>query len=318
MLTLGLSLLHLYIPLVGWVGLGWIAGRLLPLWIPHLLGKYLFWLGVPLSVIGFLYQADLSGPVWLASLVGWGCILVGLPLMWAWIRWQLHRESLPPPFRRLQQSTTQASLLLVATLGNTGYLGYPVILALVGAPYFGWAIFYDMATIVIGAYGMGVLLASRLGQGHRSFTQSLQAIVINPTLWSFFVGMQLRSLSLPSSLVPGLNAIAWSSVTLALLLIGMRLSQLTNWSHIRLVSVSLGIKLLLLPLGLGILLSLLGFGGAPRLVMVLQAAMPPAFSTLVLAENFDLDRETTVTALALGSVGLLITLPVWILLFPVQ
>ncbi|MBD1911076.1 AEC family transporter [Leptolyngbya sp. FACHB-16] len=312
-----MSLLHLYMPLVGWVGLGWMCGRLLPLQIPYLLGKYLFWCGVPLSVIGFLYQADLSGPVWLASLVAWGGISTGLPLMWSWIQWQIHRGSLSPPLQRLQQPKTQASLLLVATLGNTGYLGYPVILALVGAPYFGWAIFYDMATIVVGAYGIGVLLASRLGQAHRTLAQAVQAIVINPTLWSCFVGMALRSLTLPSALVSILQAIAWSSVVLALLLIGMRLSQLATWNHVRLVSVSLGIKLLLLPLTMGILLSLLGFDGAPRLVMVLQAAMPPAFSTLVLAENFELDRETTVTALALGSVALLITLPVWVWLFPV-
>jgi len=316
MAALATSLVQLYAPLMGWVGLGWVLGHWLPPRIPALLGRYLYWIGVPLSIIGFLQQADLSGPVWLAALVAWGCILTGLPLMWAWIQWQL-RQSPPPPLRRLQQSPTQASLLLVATIGNTGYLGYPVILALVGAPYFGWAIFYDMAAIVVGAYGLGVLLAARLGEGRRTGYQSLQAMVLNPTLWSFLLGLGMRAIALPPPLERTLQVIAWSSVALSLLLIGMRLSQLPSWKHTRLVAVSLGIKLLLLPLGLGLLLSSIGFHGAPRLVMVLQAAMPPAFSTLVLAEAFDLDRETTVTALALGTVGLLITLPLWLWLFPV-
>jgi len=317
MASLGTSLLELYIPLVGWVVLGWLLGRWLPPAIPPALGKYLFWVGVPLSIFGFLQRADLSGPVWLAALMAWGCILVGLPLMWLWIQWQLRRTAPLPELRRLQDSPTQASLLLAGTLGNTGYLGYPVVLALVGSPYFGWAIFYDMATIVVGAYGIGVLLAARLGEGHRTAYQTFQAVAINPNLLSFFVGLGARSLTFPPLVGTALYVMAWSGVVLSLLLIGMRLSQLTSWKHTRLVSVSLLLKLLLMPLALGACLSALGFDGAPRLVMVLEAAMPPAFSTLVLAETFDLDRETTVTALALGTMGLLLTIPLWLWLFPI-
>jgi hypothetical protein len=44
-------------------------------------------------------------------------------------------------------------------------------------------------------------------------------------------------------------------------------------------------------------------------------AMPPAFATLVLAEVYDLDRNLSVTALAAGSTGLLLTLPIWLMLF---
>jgi hypothetical protein len=44
-------------------------------------------------------------------------------------------------------------------------------------------------------------------------------------------------------------------------------------------------------------------------------AMPPAFATLVLAEVFDLERDLAVTTLAVGSIGLLLTLPIWLLLF---
>lgn len=316
MTMLATPLLQLYTPLVGWVGLGWILGRILPPAFPNGLGKYLFWLGVPLSILGFLQQADLSGPVWLAGLMAWGCILVGLPLIWIWMQWEL-RRSPSGSLARLHHPPTQASLLLVATIGNTGYLGYPVILSLVGAPYFGWAIFYDMAGVLIGGYGLGVLLASRLGDRTRTATQLLQTLLLNPTLWALPLGLWIRTLTLPPVLASTLHDLAWSSVMLSLLLIGMRLSQLTSWKQTRLVSVSLGFKMLLAPLLLGAMLSLFGLGGAPRLVMVLQAAMPPAFSTLVLAEAFDLDREATVTALALGSVGLLITLPFWVWLFPI-
>jgi hypothetical protein len=73
--------------------------------------------------------------------------------------------------------------------------------------------------------------------------------------------------------------------------------------------------MLLVPLILGSSLSLFGVTGPPQLVIVLQMAMPPAFATLVIAEAYNLDRELSVTALAVGSLGLLVTLPIWLWLF---
>jgi predicted permease len=73
--------------------------------------------------------------------------------------------------------------------------------------------------------------------------------------------------------------------------------------------------MLIVPLILGRTLPLFGLTGAPAHVIVLQMAMPPAFATLVIAETFDLDRDLTVTALAGGSIFLLVTLPIWLKLF---
>jgi len=43
--------------------------------------------------------------------------------------------------------------------------------------------------------------------------------------------------------------------------------------------------------------------------------MPPAFATLILAEVYNLDRDLAITLLAIGSISLLVTLPIWLLLF---
>lgn len=75
--------------------------------------------------------------------------------------------------------------------------------------------------------------------------------------------------------------------------------------------------MLLVPLILGFTLPFFGLTGAPAQVIVLQMAMPPAFATLVLAETFNLDRDLAVTALAVGSIILLVTLPLWLWLFSV-
>jgi hypothetical protein len=191
-------------------------------------------------------------------------------------------------------------------------LGYPVTLALVGPPYFAWALFYDTLGSTLGAYGVGVAIAARFGMSAQNHWRLLQAIVSNPALWSFFIGLGFRRVPLPSAVEDGLRLFAWTVVALSLLLLGMRLSQLTSLRSMQQASVSLGIKMVLVPLLLGTGLAHIGIHGPPHLVILLQMGMPPAFATLVIAEAYNLDRELTVTSLALGTLGLLAMLPIWV------
>lgn len=316
----------LYLPLITWVGCGWWLGRTLPAVIPSQLGKFLFWVGVPLSILGFLRQADLSAAVWMAPIAAWIAIGLGMGLAWLWLKLQQTWPHLPIAHRFsglawLIRSPvalppqTQGSFLLAAMVGNTGYLGYPIALALVEPQYFGWAVFYDTLGSTLGAYGLGVILAAKFGNQATRPAQLLLALLQNPALWSFWLGLGLRTVEFPPRLEQGLNVIAWIVVALSLLLLGMRLGQLTGRQQIGQATVSLLIKMVIVPLLLGLSLPFLGIVSFPQLAIVLQAGMPPAFATLVIAEAYDLDRDLTVTTLALGSLLLLIALPVWLLLF---
>jgi len=320
-----LKLLELYLPLVGLVVLGLILGSKLPKVVPAYLGQFLFWVGVPISIVAFLRQADLSGPIWIAPVFAWVAIFLGAGLAWAWIYWQGRQgeqgeqgrnnfiSSSAP--RAFWSRPTQGSFLLAAMVGNTGYLGYPITLTVVGTQYFGWALFYDLLGTTLGAYGLGVVLAACFGRGVQSHWQLAQAILINPALWSLGLGLIFRQLQLPAFAELSLQRLGWTVVSLSLVLIGMRLQQLNSWHSLPKASIGLVIKMLLVPLFLGSSLSLFGLKGAPQLVIVLQMAMPPAFATLVIAEAYNLDRDLAVTALAVGSTGLLMMLPIWLWLF---
>ncbi len=304
-----MKLLELYTPLVALVFLGFIFGKKLPISIPVYLGQFLFWIGVPLSIVVFLRQADLSGPIWVAPIVAWLAILLGAILAWLWI-------GLTNPNSKLDWSRpTQGSFLLAAMIGNTGYLGYPVTLAFVGSQYFGYALFYDLLGSTLGAWGLGVALAAYFGGGVQNYRQVLQAIAINPTLWSFGFGLAFRKVPLPNLVETILLRLGWAIIALALILIGMRLSKLDSWYSLPRASISLGIKMLIVPLILGSSLALFGITGATGLAIILQMAMPPAFATLVIAEAYNLDHDLSVTAIAVGSGGLLVTLPIWLWLF---
>ncbi len=200
-------------------------------------------------------------------------------------------------------------------LGNTGYLGFPITLAIVGKEYFAWALFYDLLGSFPGTYGLGVLVAARFGGGVQNHWQTVKAILINPALWGFGFGLLFRQVTIPTVAEFWLEKFAWSGVALSLVLIGMRLALLKSWRSLPQAGMSLGIKMLLVPLILGSILPLFGITGPIAKIIVLQMAMPPAFATLVIAETFNLDRDLAVTALAAGAIVLLVTLPVWLWLF---
>ncbi|PSR17885.1 AEC family transporter [filamentous cyanobacterium CCP3] len=282
--------------------------------VPLRLGRFLFWLGIPLSIVGFMRRADLSGNLYLAPVVAWAAILLGLVCSRLWIR-RTPQAQWPRP--------TQGSFSLAAMLGNTGYIGYPVVLLLpqLGVGVFGWAIFYDALGTLLGSYGLGAILASEMGgQGRpaarqRQWLTRLRAVGQNPIILAFGLGLGLKAIALPAWLDQGLYQFAWAIVVLSLMLMGLRIQQLSSWHHLHLATVAVAIKMLVLPLAVGIGLTLLGIDGAPRLVMILQAGMPCAVSNLVLAEAYDLDRDLSVTCVGLSSASLLLTLPLWLWAF---
>ncbi|MBI1241709.1 MAG: AEC family transporter [Nostoc sp. RI_552] len=303
------NLLELYAKLIGLVLVGFILGRKLPKTVPTRIGQWLFWVGIPISIVAFLRQADLSGRIWIAPAIAHLAISLGGFLAWLGIKGQKYFTN------TVYQKSTQGSLLLAAMVGNTGYLGFPITLALVGQEYFAWALFYDMLGSLFGAYGFGIVLASHFGSNVRNYWQITKSILINPALWSFGFGLLFRKVTLTSVFEYSLEKLGWSVVAVTLILIGMRLSQLNSWHKLPEAGMSLTIKMLVVPLILGATLPVLGITGEPAQVIVLQMSMPPAFATLVIAETFNLDRDLAVTSLAVGSMLLLLALPFWLWLF---
>lgn len=307
------TLLRLYLLLLGVSLVGAIANRYMPPKAqraigPEPLGRFMFWVGIPLGLIGFMRQAEIP-PLDLTL-----PIVVGTALMVAWGAASVLLRSLPQVNRWTKER--RGSFKLAAMMGNTGYLGYPVCLAVAGNGVFGWVLLYDLVATVLGNYGLGVWLASRHGRkSHLSWQQLCLQVFCTPALWGFAMGAALKSVPLPLWGDRLLAGFAWGVVGLSLMLIGMRLSQLRGWHHLTTVAPAIAIKLLLLPVVVALLVPWFDLSPNIELALILQAGMPCAFSTLILAEEYALDREATVTAIAGSSFALLLTLPLWISLW---
>lgn len=332
-------IVNLYITLIGWVLTGFIFGKILPKNASTYLGKFLFFIGTPFSVIAFMRRANLSGGIFIAPITAWIAIFVGAGLAWIWIDLGVSDEKFKAISRGIsyQENTlatgiispnyneikshwsrpTQGSFLLAMMVGNTGFLGIPVNLSLLGSEYFAWALFYELLGTAIGVQVLGIALASYYGnhQAKRERWVALKAILHNPSLWAFGFGFLSRSLSIPTPIESILQTGAWIVISLSLIMIGMQLSKLSHLENLKQGLTCLAIKMFLTPLVVGTGLMFFGVTGSPRLLLVLQMGMPPAFATTLLAEAFSLDRELAVTTVALGCVCLLFTMPIWMWLF---
>ncbi|NMF85663.1 AEC family transporter [Nodosilinea sp. P-1105] len=320
------SLVNVYLPLLFWPGLGLLLSRLLPVDFPRLLGRLLYWLGIPLEIFALAHGTDFSQNTGLAPLFTVVAVVLGLGLglvtLWG-IRWaEQARSTLTGEAGGEQQlvwadNPRQGSFLLGAMIGNTGFVGLAIVPALVSGPYLGWAVFYSVTQNVVGTYGLGVLVASYFGRGlhAQSRWQQVQDVLTVPSLWAFGLGYLSHRWVLPDWVEVPLGGSVWVVIALALMLMGMRFRQIQGWQSLRLAIAPTLIKILVLPAMVGVVALAARLPLDACRVLVLMAGMPSAFGGLILAEEYDLDRELASSNIALSSLALLVTIPLWLALF---
>ncbi|MBW4472682.1 MAG: AEC family transporter [Stenomitos rutilans HA7619-LM2] len=338
------TLFDAYLPLVLWTGLGLIAFRFMPQAFPRLLGRSLYWVGVPWQILALARQTDYAQNIGLAPTVTIAALGLGLVLGWCslqlyqrWLRATATEPSVPltaeatslnkavaaitsiskEPSQAELNRAQRGSFILAATIGNTGFVGLGLVPALISQPYLGWAVFYSVTHNIIGTYGIGVFLASYYGRSQQQnhWWVQLRDVLTVPSLWAFVIGSLTRSIALPDIAEQGLHASRWFVIPGAFLLMGMRLSQLHGWKSIQPALLPTLVKMLVLPLAVGIGTTLLGLSGDARLALVLMSGMPSAFAGLILAEEYELDRELIASSIALTTIALLFTIPLWLWIF---
>jgi len=342
---MGETLLRAYIPLLFWVTMGVALLRITPAQFPRLLGRSLFWVGVPLEVFVLARHGEFSESLAIAPLSLLTVVTINLVLggfAWNLLRFprplsdraeadtpnpepaptdvsiSLFAEDSEPSLERVSADRRrQGSFILAGLLGNTGFVGFALLPLLVPEEHLGAAICYQVANNVLVTSGIGVLLASHfgrpsdLGLGWRQVRDILSV----PSLWAFALGVATQTIALPESVELGLNRLIWLVIAAALILMGMRLSQIRGWESLKESIVPSLLKILVMPAITGLGLTAIGVTGYLRLVLVLMAGMPTAFVGLILVEEYEIDASLMASSILVSTVGLLVTLPIWLGLF---
>jgi hypothetical protein len=299
------SLVHVYTPLIIWTGLGVLTQRWLPELCPRLLGRTLYWVGVPVQIFALVRHTDFQGLVWAVPLLTLAVLGINLGVTWGSLRWW------PQPLTAAQRG----SVVLAATLVNTGFIGLGIVPGLVDPQAWGWVVSYSLTNNVLGTYGIGVLVASYFGAQQQAQSYDWKKVLLLPTVWAFALSYVCRPIPFPAWLEWGLDQSVPVVISAAFVLTGWRLYQLGFNGGWRLAGLPTLVRIVVMPLVVGVGLTLLGVQGDQRLALVLMSGMPTAMATLILAEEHGLNRDIMAATIALSTLGVLLVIPLWLWCF---
>lgn len=207
---------------------------------------------------------------------------------------------------------TRTALFLVTALGNTSFLGFPLVGALVGESAVPLAAVYDQTGSFLLLSLVAPLAISTVTTGYRPpLLELLTRILRFPPFLALLVA--LLPFPQPAFLNPVLQAASAPLVPLAMLAVGFKL-RVTTPQPVRVFAWGMTLKLVLLPLASWAVA--VAFG-APRdvlVVSVLETAMPTMITVGALLMANGIAPELVAAFVGWGLLLSLVSLPLWALI----
>ncbi|MGH8443929.1 MAG: AEC family transporter [Solimonas sp.] len=215
--------------------------------------------------------------------------------------------------RRLSWSRARiGGLILVTGLGNTSFIGYPLIEALRGREGLALAVVADQAGCFVALAVGGIIVASLYSGQKPKPAQIARRVLLFPAFLALLVGTVVGVLGgWPAIVDEVLARVAQTLTPLALFVVGLRFRLHLGRDRVTAVGLGMLYKLALIPavvLGLGLLSNV---HGLPLTIAVLQAAMAPMVSATILADQHNLDPPVANTLLGAGTLLAFVTVPAW-------
>lgn len=269
---------------------------------PHGLVHSLNWwvinVALPALVLALIPRLHVDPQLWFPVATMWltffGAWAV-LAAVGAWRRW---------PRRRV------GALVLVCGLGNTSFMGYPMIAAMHGRAGLTLAVVADQIGCFPLLASAGIVVAS-VYAGQRPQTALIARRMLTfPPFLALLAGIAVGvSGGWPAWMSGVLMPIGHTLTPLALFSVGLQLRLRVSRSTLPPLVAGLGWKLLLAPLAAWGLGMLAGVGGLTLTVGVLQAAMAPMISAAILADEYELEPPLVNAVLGAGILLSLLLVP---------
>lgn len=205
--------------------------------------------------------------------------------------------------RVLELSRPRVGAVVCAVLSvNSGYLGYPMAVALLGRDELSSAVLYDVLVtgpcLLLGAFAVGAAFGTKAGEGARERT--IAFFTRNPPLYAAIAGLLAPNALAPQLLVDVSQALIVAMLPLGFFAVGATLAENAEHGELpmpppmtRPVALVIGARLALAPALLTLLAApLIDLPAAYRLL----AAMPSGLNSLVVAHAYGLDMEITAEA----------------------
>jgi len=260
------------------------------------LNAVIIYVGLPAFVFSAVHGAAFGLSTWRLVLVSW--LVFGVTLALAF---------LAEKYLRLP-SARAGGFLLASTLGNTGYLGYPLTAALLGAAAVPEAVFSDVFGTVFALVLVGLPIAAHFGNHAEKTPNPLRELLTFPAVLALGAALVLRPVALPEMVSHGLDLLASLVAPLIMLSVGLSLRPRSVVHGAVALTVLVALKLVAAPL-LALAFGSTAMSGVPLRVAVLEASMPSMMLTFVVGERYGLDTDFIASAIFVTTVLAAITVP---------
>jgi predicted permease len=182
---------------------------------------------------------------------------------------------------------TLSSFLLVAMFSNSGNYALPVVLFAFGKEALAFASVYFVTSAIL-IYTAGILVAA---SGHGSVRLAVTRLVRVPAIYAVTAAVIVLTThtTVPPIIMRPVGLLSDAAIPIMLLVLGMQLERAVLPKHPAAVAAAVVLSLVVAPVIAFGLTALLGLTGAARQAAIIEASMPAAVITTVLALEFDLD-----------------------------
>ena len=274
-------------------------GRM-PLHAPATLNSFIIHISLPALALLYIHDLKLSLDVALIAAMAWICFGLGVGFFWLVGRWM-----------KLPRGTVGA-LMLTGGLGNTSFVGLPMIEAYYGHEGIITGIIADQLGSFLVLSTLGITVAGLYSSGRPTAGEIVRRIVMFPPFIALFISLALIPVEYAPWFSAVLKRLGDTLAPLALVSVGFQLRMGHLAGNGRNLLIGLGFKLLLAPLVIYLLYAqLLGAHGLSIQVTLFEAAMPPMIAASIIACEHELDPELSTLMVAVGILVSFVTLRGW-------
>ncbi len=202
-----------------------------------------------------------------------------------------------------------ATFMIMATFGNTSFIGFSYIDAFYGQDYIVYGLIYDLFGSFLLLVSIGMFIIT-WGSGRRNDTKSIfKSVFLFPPSIMFFVTVIAKNYEVPNFLLLTSETLGATLVPIAMIAIGMKLELKNIFARFHIVSMAMLLKMIVVPII--VLIGFQLFYGIEETwvkVTIIEVAMPPMTMATVLAIKGGLDEKVAINSLVLGVLLSLITI----------
>ncbi len=269
------------------------------------LNTVIVYLALPAVTLHTLHEFQFDSSQLWPVLMPWILFGIGAVVFWCIGRWlALSRASI-------------GALTLVGGLGNTSFVGLPMIESLHGRDGLGLGLLIDQLGSYLVLSTVGVFAAALYAaEKQTSLRATATRIATFPPFIALIVALLLRSVPLPADVDKVLVRLGDMLAPLALISVGLQLRVGAIQRQIKVLSLGLGYKLLVCPALVIAVLKLLDADvDMTTHVSVIESAMPPMIGAGIVAAQAKLDAPLVSTMIGVGIPIGLVTAVGWHWLF---